>query len=294
MARTKAMEHEQCIYCRTTKTLDQFSREHVLPRAFGTYKHNFVLNEHQVCKECNQYFGDNLERDMARDTFEGLQRLVLDPKQAHKAVKFRDEGVTLTLIEPPELKGARLRLTTPDDEGVRVTPRTQIGVFSKGAEDRVFLLEEEIETAEVLDDANRDSTREMVILIEHAEDKQRIVAALAKRGVPFNETREESAGLEARMPVEVQAVVSQFVFRTVAKIALNYLTYTLRKPTALNPAFDGVRWFVRYGLGSPMDFVQISDRRIMKGDDGTQPTILGHFVTLTRNQAQLWQAVLGW
>lgn len=61
----------QCIYCLEEKGSHNFKKiEHVIPKSFGAFKNNFVLKE-TVCDECNQYFGDNLEIDLARDTYEG-------------------------------------------------------------------------------------------------------------------------------------------------------------------------------------------------------------------------------
>ena len=64
----------KCIYCLEDKPIQSFTKvEHVLPQSFGSFQNNFTLHG-AVCDECNQYFGDNLEIDLGRDTFEGISR----------------------------------------------------------------------------------------------------------------------------------------------------------------------------------------------------------------------------
>ena len=53
---------------------DYYTRaEHVLPQSFGKFRQNMTLRN-VVCDVCNQYFGDNLETYLGRDTFEGQLR----------------------------------------------------------------------------------------------------------------------------------------------------------------------------------------------------------------------------
>jgi hypothetical protein len=63
-----------CLYCEETKPLASFNREHLLPRAFGTYpKDNQVLHD-TVCENCNSHFSRELEIPLTRDTWEGIER----------------------------------------------------------------------------------------------------------------------------------------------------------------------------------------------------------------------------
>jgi protein-arginine kinase activator protein McsA len=63
-----------CIYCLENKNESSFQHtEHVIPRAFGTFEQNLTLNR-IVCDDCNQYFGDNIELYLGRDSLEGISR----------------------------------------------------------------------------------------------------------------------------------------------------------------------------------------------------------------------------
>jgi len=62
----------KCIYCLKEKNSNEFrKREHVIPQMFGRFKNNLILRG-LVCDNCNQYFGDNLELALGRDTIEGI------------------------------------------------------------------------------------------------------------------------------------------------------------------------------------------------------------------------------
>lgn len=64
-----------CIYCLQAQTADHFDREHVVPQAFGTFEHNLVLTR-TVCKKCNQYFGDTLDRILSKGSPPGVVRYI--------------------------------------------------------------------------------------------------------------------------------------------------------------------------------------------------------------------------
>lgn len=62
-----------CIYCRRSGVDLVFNREHVMPQAFGLFESNLVLRD-QVCRECNQVMGDEIETPAARGSIEGVHR----------------------------------------------------------------------------------------------------------------------------------------------------------------------------------------------------------------------------
>src|SRR5438105_15769881 len=59
---------EPCIYCGSIRPATK--REHVMSRALGTFEQNWTLD--CVCDECNQYFADNLELPLGRDSREAV------------------------------------------------------------------------------------------------------------------------------------------------------------------------------------------------------------------------------
>ena len=64
-----------CIYCLEDKPQSNFQkREHVIPQCFGKFTPDNLILYNDVCDECNQYFSENLELFLGRDTLEGIER----------------------------------------------------------------------------------------------------------------------------------------------------------------------------------------------------------------------------
>lgn len=82
-----------CIYCRATGA--PFSRDHVIPEAFGKFENNFVLT--CVCSECNQFFGDELELVLGRNSREAILRLHHGVKAPAGAAQLKYENAELRL-----------------------------------------------------------------------------------------------------------------------------------------------------------------------------------------------------
>ena len=65
----------KCIYCLQVKDHTKFNREHVVLQMMGKYQNGFVLNDFQVCQECNSYFSKYVENKIALDSFEAFLRM---------------------------------------------------------------------------------------------------------------------------------------------------------------------------------------------------------------------------
>src|SRR5438034_894000 len=85
-----------CIYCRATDPPGGFTTEHVLLAAFGAFRGALTLTD-AVCGACNQYFGDHLDRLLARDSAEAVLRLHYGLKEASGLPKMFKDRVTVRL-----------------------------------------------------------------------------------------------------------------------------------------------------------------------------------------------------
>jgi hypothetical protein len=66
----------RCIFCLRQGV--EFNREHIIPKGFGRFGGKtpiFTKADEIVCKECNQTFGDDIDRRLCRQTVEGLKRI---------------------------------------------------------------------------------------------------------------------------------------------------------------------------------------------------------------------------
>src|SRR5205823_602239 len=58
--------------CMLKKPSSEFNKDHVIPEAFGKFGKDTMTLINYVCRNCNQYFGDNIENDLGRDTPYGV------------------------------------------------------------------------------------------------------------------------------------------------------------------------------------------------------------------------------
>jgi hypothetical protein len=100
-----------CIYCLRRLSAQEFTREHVLSKAFGAFRRAPVLL-HCVCRECNQFFGDELEVRFARNAFEGMLRYRNGVRTPSKgAIYLRYVELAIPETDGSDRSGIRLNLS---------------------------------------------------------------------------------------------------------------------------------------------------------------------------------------
>ena len=132
----------RCIYCLRDLESDAFSREHVVPRAFGSFEQNLTLID-AVCADCNNYFGRSLELFFARDSFEAYERVRQGLKPVAEIDNLPQDRLTFSVAMEGDWCGLRLRLLC-ERGGPVVGLVPQVGFQRKGNIDWIFLTEEEI------------------------------------------------------------------------------------------------------------------------------------------------------
>ena len=101
--------------------------EHVIPQSFGLFKNNFTLIK-MVCDDCNQYFGDNLEIDLARDTYEGFSRFEFNIKKAEDFKNAGKKSRIIIRIAAGPMKGTYVyREYSPDKNDIVFKHIPQVG-----------------------------------------------------------------------------------------------------------------------------------------------------------------------
>lgn len=272
----------KCIYCVEDKPLSSFTKvEHVIPQSFGLFTNNFTLLN-IVCDDCNQYFGDNLEIVMARDTFEGASRFeykLKSPKE-FKSIGKRSR-ITIKIAEG-ECKGAyAYREYSNLQNKIIVKPAPQIGFLKNESSEYEYYLLDQIPYKSYLDEHGFDlkpSTAIRALGIDLGTAHQ----VLAEKGIKF-EYRGEAGPSENTKEdwlCEVDALLDSVIFRTVAKISFNYLAYWVGRDFILNHAFDQSRGFIRYGKKSDYPLVMVDDNPILGDEPIEGRRRLGHIITV--------------
>ncbi len=178
----------QCVYCRNTGGKNLFTREHVIPQAFGKFTNNFTLLG-EVCRECNQYFGDKLEIVLARGSYEAIARIeqeISPPEGVENLIQGR---IDISLSSANEEKG--LVLAFVEREGkLSVEPQPQVRFSSKAGDGFFYVTNDELNDPEfdLPPDAN---LSDIAILANSNEMFEMVSNSLAGRGIELVRTYDE-------------------------------------------------------------------------------------------------------
>lgn len=272
-----------------------FTKEHVIPRAFGTFENNLTLAPEErptVCGDCNQLFGDTLDLELGRDSLEGLQRFhekVADPT---KIEKYFGSNLQVRLPQDGPYGPVQIRFVEPrpNSSVLGIEPVPQVCFRRR---DDTWICYTEDELAEVDPKNDPDLVTEGFKLYYAASDgeeaEERLVDLLATKGITF-ENRTPIEGLpgdETEITADIESELTGVLSRALAKIAFNYMTWVAYPDDPTFPykeEFDPVRNFIREGDGRAADFLDVRDEPILTGDGDRIRRANGHLVTLK------WQA----
>lgn len=260
-----------CIYCKEFGK--NRGREHVVPKAFGTFGALTPVLQ-CVCSECNNFFSGAFEKDIYRSSPEALQRWKLGLKSSNTKGQIDSRRLKLN-ARGGEIDGLRLDPITNDVEA-------QVVARHHGTGEPAHL---------TLDDLRRltpDQARQKydfssnTLVVWDANQHEQFSAELLRLGFMVNKRGKSrfipmAAGtkLSATMTVALDSKTAQ----AMAKIAFNYLTITCGPDYALRTEFDEMRRFIRYGIKPVKSTVYASGMN--EHAKRTPPTTgISHFLTL--------------
>ena len=272
----------KCVYCVEDKELSSFTKiEHVIPQSFGLFRNNFTLLN-IVCDDCNQYFGDNLEIVMARDTFEGESRFKFNLKIA-KTFKPLGKRSRMTIrIAEGECKGAyAYREYSQEQNKIVIKPVPQIGFLKNETAEYEYYPLDQIPHKSYLDKNGFDmkNPRAIRTLGIHVDSARQVLSEKGIKSEYLDEAGPSDSSKEVWL-CKVDALIDSTIFRTAAKIAFNYLAYWEGKDVLLHPSFDTSRNFIRYGKKADYPLVEVDDNPILRDESVEGKRRLGHIVTV--------------
>lgn len=277
-----------CIYCRRTDPSGGFTTEHVLLAAFGGFQDALTLTD-AVCRECNQYFGDHLDRILARDSAEAVLRLHYGLKDPSGLPHMFQDRVTVRMPDNESRWGGVVLKFVAPREGQRA-PFVDLLLPQVGCERRDgrwdYFTEDELPTRDEL--ALRFETvytGRAAILADSDADEERLTsavhAAMGGRSRPTERLTGFPPFRQASVRTEVNWRFDGLLARAVAKITVNYLAYIAGVDFVLHADFDAVRRFVRYGEGVPTDFLQFRGAPTFRGSGRPVHRPRGHLLAVT-------------
>ena len=254
-----------CIYCLEDK--NEMNREHVVPVCYGTFTDNLVLID-TVCMECNQYFGNNIDLYLGRDTIEGVERfkhgIKSEGKLKRQRVRFKIEqgplrGMIATAVQSQQVQGE-----------IDIDPVMQVGFFNNITQGYDYFEPKDIPSAQELSRKGyefKDKEKPIHMVAKDYKGIEYIVNILKQSGMEIAVAGEtdwpDEVKTRAKTLVGGEIRVDSIIFRGMAKIAFNYLAYTAGKRFALNESFNEIRAFIRHGTGRSLDYCDVNQTRIL-------------------------------
>ncbi|MGC1398055.1 HNH endonuclease [Candidatus Binatus sp.] len=271
----------RCIYCLELLRESQFNREHVLPQHLGRFQENFVLHR-SVCLECNDSLGKQLETWLGRHSYEGLLRLRFGQKPVTALAEFQGKGVAIRLPPGSSWAGAILILIADSKTGeLRLDLRPQIGVKRPADTEFRFFTDKEFEKASG-EQIGKEKGSAFKIIGLGQSGSEKIIEIVRERipDLKVHGSMPDPPIVDGEVIVEIIAIINDLLARSIAKIAFNYLSYVSGSAFVLDPAFNEVRRFIRYGEGSWRTFVTARERPIVENDHIWYGCIRAHLVVL--------------
>jgi hypothetical protein len=282
-----------CLYCPATSDRPFPNSEHVLPQAFGKFtsrEGNLTLRS--VCPECNAYFGRHLEQHFCRDTGDALHRLQTGLKPIEEAREIGGRRLRGKIDRHgAEDDGAAVSLDYDPAHGVVVNTPPQVALRLLDQEGWTWFREQDI-TAEVIAAFRTSEYR----IYGNADDRVRIVEKLRSVGYEIESMEIDAFEGEADglVPVSFLYTVDDVAFRTVAKIAFNYLAYSTegRVPGFVRrEEFAAIRAFIRHGTKPAWTPVSISSQKMLAVDTDEYQSTGGHLLGVSWPDA--WESPVG-
>lgn len=272
----------KCIYCLKDKDESQFRKvEHVIPQSFGLFEDNLTLKG-IVCDECNQYFGDYLEINLARDSIEGLLRFMYGykNKEDYKSMGKRSKLI-FKLASEGTYKNAFAYLEYSDSEAdVTPKPLPQIGFRKNPKSDYIYYPMENIPSKQELIDQGYalDEPRSFIIV---SSDTEEAVKLLKEKGIELkhNEALEENL-ISQEPEIDVQRAFDDILQRAIAKISFNYLSYWEKEDFAYNNSFNDVRNFILKGTRTSYPMISYDTESILADEKSLTHSRDGHIITV--------------
>lgn len=253
----------RCIYCLKDKGgTDYKRREHVLPQAFGKFKPNNLILNKIVCDECNQFFGDNIEIFLARDTIEGMYRLQHNIRPGGGVKK--SNRLQFKIAEG-EMKGVIVKHVFSKKAGESdFEPVLQICFYDSEKKEYECFKPENLPTLGDLKKNNPDMAKRSISYFAKPEEERAVLDALEKKGFKFKKDGEIPLPEKTRgLLTEGTVRIDPIIFRGFSKIAFNYLAYCEGRDFVLNKQFNPIREFIRDGKGDYNNFFYPNDKPIL-------------------------------
>ncbi len=233
-----------CFYCNTDKSADEFNKDHVLFKAFGTFGSDTPTFSEiytcRVCQICNENFGNTLEKTFAKQSIEGLWRFHNSIVKEKHAFKKNQYGKNSNYIfnESP-LKGLEFDIK----DSYKIVPKKEVGLRRMDGEYDFFLLDDI--PSQVIANKKYPQHEKRVMFLSSYQEASKKFQVLCEKwpdvDIQYFCPEKEYLG-DHTVPYNKES------FRTIAKNAFNYLAWRNNSRDFLSQScFDPIRKFIKNG-----------------------------------------------
>jgi len=261
---------------------DDAPPEHVIPQGFGVFTPDLTLD--CVCKACNHFFGTTLEWPMRNESIEGALRLHFGLKGVVGGIGTK--GITPTVAEGADWKGARTEIRADKDGKQRTDVLPQIGARRTPSDDFEWVLAHEL-TAEFAARYPKGSDVRIVGGKDEAENDKLVQNLIAVCPTfIYGGTKEPPFNEDGKVMLHIEHQVNRTVAKCLCKIAFNYMALTCGEKFAISRENNDTREFIRNDAGDATGRVFIKHKpiiaqEIITGERGTE----GHVLTVEGRSA---------
>jgi hypothetical protein len=247
---------------------------------------NLVLRN-LVCDECNQYFGDNLELYLARDSFESIMRLRhgLKPKEPLRKTR----RITSKMVEG-EFKNAIVNVVAGDTIGsLSMDKVAQAGFYNNERDEYDYFEIGNIPTGKELLERGYEVKGRTVMLIGYEGEIELLRKELHEKDIPLKGEPELIKMFDCgeRVTVVISATSDRVIMRAICKIAFNYLANVAGHQFVLREIFNEIRNFIRYDVGLSDKYISYNLPPILYDDQLLEKfavkVTIGHIINLEWN-----------
>lgn len=279
-----------CIYCLIDKSSNCFTKtEHVLSQSFGRFEKNLTLKiknhptlSEVVCNECNQWFGNNIENHLARDTLEGMARFKHGIKQDSEYASPGKKSRIKINLDEGALKGSHTYLDYSSIENkviLKLVPQAGFKNISDGDSYTYFPIDE-IPPGEYIKRNFDLSSAKSIVITGSPLEYEAVICALNEREITFERGGIFETNKQIDHQCKVEFKIDSTIQRAIAKIAFNYLAYVSGPEFVRNDYFNSIRKFIRYGEVGKYTVAQALEEPILGDESLAGKRRLGHIVTL--------------
>lgn len=252
-----------------------------MPQSFGKFKNNLTLNK-VVCDECNEYFGNNLEISLGRDTLEGMSRFKHKVKNKHEFKSLGKKSRINIKVDEGPFRGAYAYQEYSDlEDKMIIKPIPQVGFKKIDGADYVYFPLDEIPDKQYLEKHfSLKAPKAITTLGCTSNDAQKY---LLEKNITISSNSDGEFLSPENLPdwgCVVTGKIDQIVFRSIAKIAFNYLTYWVGRDYVVDSSFNPIRRYIRFGEEISYQFVVIIEKAILFDEPIAGKRRLGHIITL--------------